>query len=75
MYLINIHRETYTEDEKQCLQCFSGTDYTSSRALIPERTEGTLEWIFDHPQYTEWSKEDTSSHMWISGSPGCGVCP
>jgi len=77
MYLIYIDRETYTKDEKLCLQCFSGTDYTSSRGNIPKRTEGTLEWIFDHPKYKEWSSEDpalSSSHIWISGSPGCGVC-
>jgi len=76
MYLTCIDREKYTEDEKKCLQCFSGTDYTTSRENIPERTEGTLDWIFKHSEYQAWTSEDSdasSSHLWISGSPGCGM--
>lgn len=44
-------------------------DYRSS---LPERTEGTCEWILKNPEYKSWIDGSQASFLWVTGHPGSG---
>jgi hypothetical protein len=37
-----------------------------------EEHRGSLEWLWKHPQYLQWSASSTSSILYIEGKPGSG---
>jgi len=39
---------------------------------ISNEHQGSLEWLWEHPQYLEWSASTTSSLLYIEGKPGSG---
>ncbi len=44
-------------------------DYRSS---LPDRVEGTCQWILSNSQYHDWSFQNKACLLWISGYPGSG---
>lgn len=39
---------------------------------ISKEHEGSLEWIWSHDQYKEWSRPDASRFLYLQGKPGSG---
>ncbi|KAH0556424.1 hypothetical protein GP486_005657 [Trichoglossum hirsutum] len=60
----------YDKERKECLASlqFDNTRYDK----IPKEHEGSLEWLWAHEQYREWSTSDTSRVLYIEGKPGSG---
>ncbi|KAK0652770.1 hypothetical protein B0T16DRAFT_406779 [Cercophora newfieldiana] len=36
------------------------------------RTEGTCQWLLDHPTYRQWADDRESLMLWVAGRPGSG---
>lgn len=47
----------------------NAADYKSS---LPSRIEGTCQWILSNSQFREWSLQQDTCLLWISGYPGSG---
>lgn len=61
-----------SREERQLLQDLYISDYEGHKKRNPERTAGTCEWVFDHPDYISWESKNTSRLLWVSADPGCG---
>ncbi|PTB63414.1 hypothetical protein BBK36DRAFT_1181894, partial [Trichoderma citrinoviride] len=54
-------------------ECLSSFSFTNTRLhKIVEACEGTFEWLWEHPQYKNWSIPGVSSILLIEGKPGSG---
>jgi len=60
-----------TFDDTACLNFLRRHDDTRY-ARISEEHRGSLEWLWDHPHYLQWSSETTSTLLYIEGKPGSG---
>ncbi|KAF8542448.1 hypothetical protein BDD12DRAFT_728756, partial [Trichophaea hybrida] len=60
----------YDKERKECLQ-FLQYDDTRYGKIVKEH-RGSLEWLWDHPKYLQWSASPTSSLLYIEGKPGSG---
>lgn len=47
----------------------NAADYKSS---LPSRVEGTCQWILSNSQFRDWSLQQETCLLWISGYPGSG---
>lgn len=47
-------------------------DYHYQQSQIYDRAPGTCEWVLEHPRYVSWVSGQSSSLLWITGSPGLG---
>ncbi|KAL0636337.1 hypothetical protein Q9L58_004684 [Maublancomyces gigas] len=63
------------ELERRCeefLQSLPCPDYHGDRIKARNAQVGTCEWIFDHPQYLAWQKDEGPSIIYAMGKPGSG---
>ncbi|KAA8893235.1 hypothetical protein FN846DRAFT_229021 [Sphaerosporella brunnea] len=60
----------YDKERQGCLFSlyFENTRYDK----ITKEHKGSLEWLWAHKQYKEWSASDKSALLCIQGKPGCG---
>ncbi|KAF8241264.1 hypothetical protein K440DRAFT_573903, partial [Wilcoxina mikolae CBS 423.85] len=72
--LQNIHdRILCIEYDKERQECLRSLQYDDTRYdKISEEHHGSLEWLWKHPQYLQWSASATSSLLYIEGKPGSG---
>ncbi|MCJ1272574.1 hypothetical protein MMC21_000360 [Puttea exsequens] len=42
------------------------------RSALPERAEGTCDWVLKSPQFDSWVRDEGFNLLWISGHPGSG---
>ncbi|KGO36197.1 hypothetical protein PEX1_030150 [Penicillium expansum] len=58
---------------RQLLTWMSSVPYLQHHARHSEaRLQGSTEWLFKHPRYTEWNETSTSSILLLHGIPGSG---
>ena len=57
--------------EKKCLQSLHFPEMKWRRNDIVEAADGSCGWIFKHPNYLKWSKQQHGL-LWIKGKPGAG---
>ncbi|KAL6890890.1 ankyrin repeat-containing domain protein [Trichoderma evansii] len=63
----------YIEHDKERRECRASLYFENSRyGKISKEHEGSLEWIWTHDQYKEWSKPDASRFLYLQGKPGSG---
>ncbi|KAF8540605.1 hypothetical protein BDD12DRAFT_980219 [Trichophaea hybrida] len=61
------------EYDKERQECLRSLQYDDTRYdKISEEHRGSLEWLWEHPQYLQWSTSATSSLLYIEGKPGSG---
>lgn len=54
-------------------ECHTSLYFDNSRYnKISKEHEGSLEWIWTHGQYQEWSKPNVSRFLYLQGKPGSG---
>ena len=59
-------------DEQQCIQAFLlEPSYHEAKARIPERLEGTCNWLLSHVKYKAWVASKAGCLL-VTGDPGCG---
>lgn len=66
--------EAFTDGDRRCIALLTqntsnAAEYMSS---LPNRVEGTCEWILSDTQYREWYLQKETCLLWISGYPGSG---
>ena len=53
--------------------CLNSLRFDNTRyKKISEQHEGSLEWLWTHPDYVEWSSAESSDLLLIEGKPGSG---
>ncbi|KAE8141834.1 hypothetical protein BDV38DRAFT_278617 [Aspergillus pseudotamarii] len=77
----NIQRQRYekvlSDDERQCRQLFClasndmDTSYESYKSGVPDRLEGTGEWLLEQPHLHQWLQDDKGLLI-VSADSGCG---
>ncbi|KAF8243678.1 hypothetical protein K440DRAFT_560993, partial [Wilcoxina mikolae CBS 423.85] len=60
----------YDKERQECLRFLQYDDTRYNK--ISEEHHGSLEWLWKHPQYLQWSESTTSSLLYIEGKPGSG---
>lgn len=60
-----------TDRSVECVRSLEFLGIFSRRDQITHAEDGTNEWIWLHPEYRAWEKEE-SSILWIQGKPGSG---
>ncbi|KAF3065389.1 Ankyrin repeat domain-containing protein 50 [Trichoderma lentiforme] len=61
------------EHDKERRECRASLYFDNSRyGKIEDQYEGSLEWIWTHDQYKEWSKPNASRFLYLQGKPGSG---
>ncbi|KAF8542328.1 hypothetical protein BDD12DRAFT_729388, partial [Trichophaea hybrida] len=60
----------YDKERQACLRSLQHDDTRYDK--ISEEHHGSLEWLWVHPKYKEWSASRTSSLLYIEGKPGSG---
>ncbi|KAF8536605.1 hypothetical protein BDD12DRAFT_747910 [Trichophaea hybrida] len=61
------------EYDKERQECLRSLQYDDTRyEKISEEHHGSLEWLWRHPQYLQWSASAASSLLYIEGKPGSG---
>ncbi|KAF8533665.1 hypothetical protein BDD12DRAFT_473820 [Trichophaea hybrida] len=60
----------YNQERKECLASLRHDD--TRYDMISEEYSGSLEWLWTHSQYQEWSASEGSSLLYIEGKPGSG---
>ncbi|KAF8534157.1 hypothetical protein BDD12DRAFT_757825, partial [Trichophaea hybrida] len=69
----NLDRVTCIEYDKERKECLRSLQYDDTRYnKISDEHHGSLEWLWRHPQYLQWSGSATSSLLYIEGKPGSG---
>ncbi|KAF8545003.1 hypothetical protein BDD12DRAFT_331915 [Trichophaea hybrida] len=64
---------TYIEYDKERKECLRFLQHDNTQyGKISKEHHGSLEWLWKHPQYLEWSTSTTSSLLYIEGKPGSG---
>ena len=58
--------------ERHCITLFNACDIAEYKSGIPQRVEGTCQWVLTNPQYLYWVSETKACLLWISGYPGSG---
>lgn len=54
-------------------ECHASLYFDNSRyGKVSKEHEGSLEWIWTHGQYKEWSKPNASRLLYLQGKPGSG---
>ncbi|KAL7964407.1 hypothetical protein HDV63DRAFT_415383 [Trichoderma sp. SZMC 28014] len=67
------HMRKITQLERQFLRNLKAPDSEAFRNdKVGDRTPGTLDWFLRHDLYRGWKSSDSSSGLWIQGSPGQG---
>ena len=59
------------EEKKACLQSLHFPEMKWRRNDIVDAADGSCGWIFEHPDYLKWSKQQNGL-LWIKGKPGAG---
>ncbi|KAF8533660.1 hypothetical protein BDD12DRAFT_913955 [Trichophaea hybrida] len=73
IYGETLDRMTCIEYDKERKECLRSLHYDDTRYdKISEEHHGSLEWLWKHPQYLQWSVSATSSLLYIEGKPGSG---
>ncbi|KAF8535276.1 hypothetical protein BDD12DRAFT_893473 [Trichophaea hybrida] len=73
IYGKTLDRMTCIEYDKERKECLRSLHYDDTRYdKISEEHHGSLEWLWKHPQYLQWSASVTSSLLYIEGKPGSG---
>ena len=76
----DIQRQRYekvlSDDERNCRQlfCLASNDmdsYEWYKSVVPDRFEGTGEWLLEQPHLHQWL-EDDKGLLIVSADPGCG---
>ncbi|KAF8540120.1 hypothetical protein BDD12DRAFT_792199 [Trichophaea hybrida] len=72
--LQNIHNGILCiEYDKERQECLRSLQYDDTRYdKISKEHHGSLEWLWKHPQYVQWSAAATSSLLYLEGKPGSG---
>ncbi|KAE8359955.1 hypothetical protein BDV27DRAFT_162138 [Aspergillus caelatus] len=71
------YEEVLSDDERKCRQLFClasnvmDTSYESYKSGVPDRLEGTGEWLLEQPHLHQWLQQDKGL-MIVSADPGCG---
>ncbi|KAF8539339.1 hypothetical protein BDD12DRAFT_737511, partial [Trichophaea hybrida] len=60
----------YDKERQECLRSLLYDDTRYDK--ISKEHHGSLEWLWKHPQYLQWSASATSSLLYIEGKPGSG---
>ncbi|KAA8900228.1 hypothetical protein FN846DRAFT_989152 [Sphaerosporella brunnea] len=60
----------YDKERNECLRFLQHDDTRYDK--ISKEHHGSLEWLWEHPQYLRWSTSTTSSLLYIEGKPGSG---
>ncbi|KAF8541192.1 hypothetical protein BDD12DRAFT_531320 [Trichophaea hybrida] len=60
----------YNKERNECLRFLQHDDTRYDK--ISEEHRGSLEWLWEHPKYKQWSASATSSLLYIEGKPGSG---
>ncbi|KAB8275400.1 hypothetical protein BDV30DRAFT_247618 [Aspergillus minisclerotigenes] len=78
---LNIQRQLYEkgllDDERKCRQLFwlasnnMESSYESYKSGVPDRLEGTGEWLLEQPHLHQWL-EDDKGLLIVSADSGCG---
>ncbi|KAK1252195.1 hypothetical protein MKX08_003382 [Trichoderma sp. CBMAI-0020] len=67
------HTRKITQLERQFLRNLKAPDSEAFRNdKVGDRTPGTLNWFLRNDLYRDWESADSSSSLWIQGSPGQG---
>ncbi|KAL7918451.1 hypothetical protein ACQKWADRAFT_323791 [Trichoderma austrokoningii] len=67
------HTRKITQLEKQFLRNLKAPDSEAFRNdKVGDRTPGTLGWFLQNHLYQSWKSAESSSGLWIQGSPGQG---
>lgn len=63
----------YIEYDKERKECLASLRFDNARYdKISKEYKGSLEWLWMHKQYKEWSASDISRLLYIQGKPGSG---
>ncbi|KAL7958828.1 hypothetical protein V8C34DRAFT_137971 [Trichoderma compactum] len=63
----------HIEHDKERGDCRASLYFENPRYhKILKEHEGSLEWIWSHDQYKEWSRPDASRFLYLQGKPGSG---
>ncbi|KAK1237949.1 hypothetical protein MKX08_002528 [Trichoderma sp. CBMAI-0020] len=64
---------TYIEHDKERQECHASLYFDNSRyGKVSQEHEGSLDWIWTHDKYQEWSKPNSSRFLYLQGKPGSG---
>ncbi|KAK2778956.1 ankyrin repeat protein [Colletotrichum kahawae] len=63
---------SFSESEKNCMTLLRVFDVEEYRLLLPKPTEGTCQWILNHPLFASWNEKTGNHILWLMGHPGCG---
>ncbi|KAF8542381.1 hypothetical protein BDD12DRAFT_908006 [Trichophaea hybrida] len=73
IYGQTLDRMTCIEYDKERKECLRSLHYDDTRYdKISEEHHGSLEWLWKHPQYLQWSASAASNLLYIEGKPGSG---
>lgn len=71
--LISPQRYTYIRLTLTATDCLASLHFSDRRYdKIVKEHKGSLEWIWEHEAYTQWSTSDKSRLLYIEGKPGSG---
>ncbi|OAF56656.2 hypothetical protein VC83_07280 [Pseudogymnoascus destructans] len=60
--------------ERKCMALLTQNtqNVAEYKSSLPSRVEGTCQWILSNSQYRDWSLQNETCLLWISGYPGSG---
>src|SRR5690349_16712913 len=60
--------------ERKCMALLTQNTQNMAeyKSSLPSRVEGTCQWILSNSQYRDWSLQNETCLLWISGYPGSG---
>ncbi|MCJ1383875.1 hypothetical protein MMC17_006989 [Xylographa soralifera] len=63
-----------TDAERKCFVILAQNTATAAeyKSSLPDRVEGTCQWILSNPQYVDWNLRKETCLLWISGYAGTG---